>query len=207
MRKWSIVIILVVSALVALGAMNYEIQGRQEGTVKCLRAMAGEDPNTDIASAAITLATAGDWASRPTEANGLLVLTPGGGKQTPVRGIMFMACGRAAADKTFIVNYWVWFDQGPAKLAASVVYTLGTQKVVIYPRGATIADAYWADTAVVTSHWSLGFSASDNGADNGCAIVTFATVGITAIYPEVVNCDGTTGTEAAQAAVYWVGYN
>lgn len=206
MRKYVIVIVAVILAAGLILGFDYSIPAVQQGTVQLLRVMAGEDPNTAHATASVTLATAGDWGSKPAEANGLKILVPGKTKQSDVRNVLFMACGRAAADKTFTVKYWGWFDQGPAKLLASVAYTLGTQKVVKYPGGATIADAYWADTAVVTSYWPLGVVTSDDQGDNGVAMVLVNAIGLDCIYAEVLSCDGSTGTEAAEAAIYWYGY-
>lgn len=199
-----IAIITVLFSTTRLFGFDYSIQGSQQGVIELLRATANEDPNADINSVVITNETAGDYAHRPAEVNGLKRLGDQTNRTQKVY-IALMACARSAADKTFTTDVWLWYkDRGPAKKALSIAWTTGTQKVVVYPHsGASVSDSYWADTAVATSYWFTNIVSSANQGDNGVAIIVFDPQGADAIYCEVTNADGATGTEAGDVTVYW----
>lgn len=200
MKRIAILIVFLMASM----ASAIDVSGIEQGTLRLLRATANEDPNTDIGSVAITQATAGDYDSRPTVANGLMVIDSTGLMRTNAKYIGVMACARAAADKTFTVNYWLWFaGRGPAMKAVSVAYTTGTQKVVVYPHtGIAVSDSYWADSGTTTSGLPVTIGENTGGA-NGVKLIIFDAMGANAIYAEVLNADGSTGAEAGDVTVYW----
>jgi hypothetical protein len=200
MKRLLMLFVIVTSSV----ASAIDVSGIEQGSLKILRATAREDPNTGIGSVAITQATAGDYDSRPTVANGLKIIDETGLMRTNKKYIGVLACARAAADKTFTVNYWLWFaGRGPAIKAVSVDYTTGTQKVVVYPHtGVAVSDSYWADSGTVTSGLPVTIGENASGV-NGVKIIVFDAMGADAIYAEVLNADGTTGAEAGDVTVYW----
>lgn len=182
-----------------------------------MRAEAGEDPNTIIGSATITKATAGDFWSKPTDANGIINLVPSGEQKSDSYTIGIISCAGTAADKTYSVNLWAWRStNGPAQLLCTMANTTGTMQVVKYPcsmrtrglssihSGSTATSRFWSDTVSLTSYLpSSATSQSDYQGNNGLAITYVTLAGEVWLYVEVTGADGVTGTEATMVSVYF----
>lgn len=196
--------LVVIAVLFLLGAYSGPTVTHTEWQV--LRAEADEDPNTAINSASITRATAGDWDSKPTDANGILELKTIDGLSSTALTMELAACAGSAADKTFTVKLWTWAPQnGMAQLICSIDYVCGTQQVVKYPHTKAAATSkFWADTATVTPYWYSGkVGTADADGGNGVAVVKITLYGTSFYYAEVSSADGSTGTEAGDVMVYY----
>ena len=165
----------------------------------------------------LDLTTAGDFASKPTDALDLFersVFTTD--KQiTPVRpelvpnGIEFYFSGGSAAAKTFTWLIYAWRNEnGPARYVATGTGELGTQALVTYPHnGLAATSKFWADKLVITWHnWPKELEVTDeDGNSNSVGSVWMDCAGYRFWKIEIADADGSTGTEAGDIAV-WYGY-
>ena len=143
-------------------------------------------------TSAITLATEGDFAQKPT--TGVVDLTADSVAWTDnaversalthdleTNGMEIYICLSAAAGKKANFKLYAWRNEnGPAKLAAAGVATAGTQQVVKFPHnGATIATTYWCDQIAVTYHnWPKGIVGTDtDGNSNSVGSLWFDACG------------------------------
>lgn len=188
--KW--VLIGLMLALVA-GAVSSLVTFHD--SCRVLRAEASEDT-------AITLTTAGAFASKPSSA---IELPVSGGNTGPDNSIEIIVCGGDAANDTFSWRLYAWRkDNGPARLVAYGTGILGTQQVVTYPQGGTATNKFWADTFVITSqHWLKTDSVSTSTVGgNSVSSLWFDGSGYTWLYLEITDADGTS-TEAESLTAYY----
>ena len=151
-------------------------------------------------ASAVTLATAGDFASKPSTAVQLDV---------DVNGIEIIFAGGAAANKTFSWRYYAWrYRNGPAELVAYGTGILGSQAVVIYPNtGLAATNKFYADTLVITGqYWPATVSVVDGAGDDRLGKLIADMCGYEWVYMEITNADGSTGTEAGNVSVYYAYY-
>jgi hypothetical protein len=203
--KKIILFLVVLLTIFAAMAMDYVTGYGTQMQWELLRSQADEDPNAAIGSIAITTATAGDYWSKPTAANGIKEFTSPDGMSSDATAIGIAACAGSAADKTFTVNIWLWRKNGgPAQKVCSIAYTTGLMQVIKYPHnGSAATSKFWADTAVVTSTWFEGkIDTADADAGDRLAVVLITLYGEGFIYAEVASADGATGTEAGDVSVY-----
>jgi len=96
-----------------------------------------------------------------------LLESHGAGKDTEANGVSIIlhATGAANGD-TLTQKIYGYADKGPAQLIASVVWTIGTARVV-----AATATHLWADDAAITSsHIATITEADGGGSDRVCSI-------------------------------------
>lgn len=154
---------------------------------------------------ALVIATAGDFAHKPATAISLPNRLEANDRLTAARIVSLIICGGAAADKTFSYNIYAYRDiNGPAELVATGTGTIGSQAVVLYPHdGSTATNIFWADTLTDTGDWiGDGVRIDDSGNNRVCKL-TFDVFGYRWLYAEILEADGTTGTQAGDITVYY----
>lgn len=160
-----------------------------------LRSAANEDTSL------VTLATAGNFANKPSGAIQL---------DADVNGLSFIICGGSAADKTLSWKAYAWRrSNGPAEMIAYGTATLGTQQVVLYPDtgAAPAATKYWADTISITEQaWLSTVWTADAAGNNRVGKLVLDPCGYEWVYFEITSADGATGTEAGLVSVYYAYY-
>jgi len=160
-----------------------------------LRDAANEDTSL------VTLATAGDFANKPSGAMQL---------DADANGVAIIICGGAAADKTLAWKAYGWRrNNGPAEMIAYGTATLGTQQVVKYPDTGTApaATKFWADTIAITEQaWLATVWTADAEGNNRVGKLCFDYCGYEWLYVEITSADGATGTEAGLVSVYFAYY-
>lgn len=167
------------------------------------------------APAAIVLATAGDFAQKPTasldlQKKDLFIphdnIGPG---ELIQNGLAFSFTGGAAADKTFTYDIFTWANEnGPAKHTVNGTGILGTQAVVQYPHLPASADPavnkFWADTLTVTwENHPKEVESTDTIGHNSVAEVWLDGTGLRYWFIQIADADGSTGTEAGDIAVFY----
>lgn len=141
-----------------------------------MRATGAEDTLLD-------LATAGDFAQRPT--TGVLDLlkdnlewtdnsteTPALTHDLQANGVEFYIAGSTAAGRNALWYLTAWRNEnGPAKRVAEGTITTGTQAVVRWPHnGVEVANTFWCDTITITNeNWVKEVEATDDGSLNSVA--------------------------------------
>lgn len=175
----------------------------------------GEDDENGSAGApaVMTLTTQGDFAQKPATALDLFkfdLLTPRDTRhfaEHGVNGVAFCFSGGSADGKTFTFNIYGWANEnGPAVHVLQGTGTLGTQQVVKYPHNGLAPDAtrYWADTLEVSwENWFKEVEATDGTGHNTVAHVWFDSCGYRYFFIEILNADGSTGTEAGDVACFY----
>ena len=159
-----------------------------------IRAEADEDT-------ALAVATAGNFAGKPTTA--FQLLSDDYGLVSGINGGEIVFCGGDAANDTFTYKIYLYRKpNGMARLAATGTGTLGTQQVVIYPQGGAATTKFWADTLTVTDTWISTAASSDTVGSNGVASIVMDFAGYAWLYVEITNADGTTGIEAGDITAY-----
>lgn len=161
-----------------------------------LRAEANEDAST------IDLTSEGDFASKPASAVQLIARTDGTGHGGNAMELIF--CGGDTANDTFGYKIYAWrCTNGPARMAATGIGTLGTQAVVKYPHsGSTATNIYWADTLTVTHRWLRTVTSTDTSGNNETASIVLDMSGYEFFHVEITNADGTS-TKAESVSVYY----
>lgn len=227
LKKRNLFIVLCLAVLLVSFAFGADRTTKSSTQTKwsLLRSKAGEDPNTAIGSVAVTSVrtSANNYANKPADANGTITLGAetdgtgllGGSKSfsTDAYAVEIIACADAN-DKTFTVNLYAWErSNGPGQYICSIAYTCGDCNVVACltdddDNSLSEGDATtqkWADTATVTikeSYANKVLSSSAQGSD-GIARVAVLLYGQAFIYAEVLDADGTTGTEATDVTLYY----
>ncbi len=137
-----------------------------------------------------TLATAGDFANKPSDTIDILdpaFLDPTTSETkkfsfqaiSNANGIVIYFLGGDANDDAFTWNVFGWRNQnGAAELIADGTGILGSQAVVKFPHnGATATSQFWADTIVVSNnYWIKRVQATTIGS-NSVAKLWFDTAG------------------------------
>lgn len=159
-----------------------------------------------------TLATAGDFASKPSSAIDLLDiirLDPNVGTakdpkviaETAINGITFAFAGGDANDDAFTWKIFAWRNEnGPAELVADGTGVLGTQAVVKYPHNldATATNKFWADTLVISNeYWMKEIEATADGG-NSVSKIFLDAAGYRYFYVEIPTSVGVMSS--------WLGY-
>lgn len=222
--KRTIILAVLAAAFLVLPAIavEYATKMTNQTAWELLRTEAGEDPNTLVGTASITQATAGDFWSKPTDANGIIDLGTIDGLSSDAYAIEIIAIGGHATDandKTFTAEIWGWEpENGPAAIICSIAYTTGTQEVVRYPSAmpraqtailkgqAAAVTRHWADTAVTETtpkYWYSDMVTVANSGNNGIARVRIMLYGQRYIYAVIKSADGTTGAEATNVSLYY----
>jgi hypothetical protein len=156
-----------------------------------------------------TLATAGDFANKPSGAIDILdptYLDPTTEVEkdvayraiTKANGIIFSFAGGNADDDAFTWKIYGWRNEnGPAELVVDGTGILGSQAVVKYPHNeATATSKFWADTLVITKeYWMKEIEATADGG-NSVSKVWFDTCGYRYFYVEIP-------TSVGDMATYW----
>lgn len=155
MNKKTKVLLAVLASLIV--GFTFVVQGTLQEQYYVLRAEAIEQTPLD-------LATAGDFANKPSSAKEL----KSNGTNTVSNGLEITILGGDAADETFSWRLLAWKNgNGPAKLVATGTGILGTQAVNIYPQGGTATNKFWADTLVITAeYWGSDVNAPPAGGNS-----------------------------------------
>jgi hypothetical protein len=204
MRSWKIGLggLFVLGFLFVMGT-TFTVPQMHHREYQVFRAEGLEDGATFAAG--LPLTTAGDFANREADTNGIQLTTNDAGA-TEVAWMELIICGGDAANDTLsfaIVAYRK--TNGPAEVVCTATAVLGTQAVVKYPHnGATATSKFWADTMTVTNYWPVAAAASDSG-NNRVAKLRFPTLGREWFIAYVYDADGTS-TEAEAITFYWAGY-
>ena len=137
-----------------------------------------------------TLATAGDFANKPTAT--IDILDPGFLDPTTdinknvaflaiskANGIVISLAGGDADDDAFTWKIFGWKNEnGPAELVADGTGILGSQAVVKYPHnGAAATSKFWADTLVASNNYWIKRVDATNIGSNSVAKIWFDTAG------------------------------
>jgi hypothetical protein len=150
-----------------------------------LRATGAEDASR------IDLATAGDYAQRPTTGvtdilKDALEWTDNSSEHpslthdTQTNGMEIYIAGSTAHSQNVIWYLTAWRNEnGPAKRVAQGTATTGTQAVVKWPHNnAAVANTFWCDTIVITwENWLKEVEATDTGNSNSVASLWLDTCG------------------------------
>lgn len=145
-----------------------------------------------------TLATAGDFAGKPSTAIDILEpefldpsisgdTNPSVFAKTKVNGIVFSFAGGDADDDAFTWKIFAWKNEnGPAKLVADGTGILGSQTVVKYPHNdKTATNKFWADTIVVSNEYWVKEVESTGVGGNSINEVWFDMGGYRYFYVEI----------------------
>ncbi len=150
-----------------------------------------------------TLATAGDFANKPSDAIDVLDvirLDPNSSAEldpkviaiSDINGIVFYFAGGDANDDAFTWKIYAWRNEnGPAELVADGTGILGSQAVVKFPHNSVaVANKFWADTLVVSNErWIKDVEATTAGG-NSVSKVWIDTAGCRYFYVEIPTAVG-----------------
>ena len=176
------------------------------------------DENGAAGAPAVFLnATAGNFANKPASAVDILdpaFLDPTTQTakavqiiaESKVNGIAFSFTGGSAAGKTFTVDFFTWANEnGPAKHTVNMTAELGTQQVVAYPHnGVTATNKFWADKMTIAWENHLKeVEATDTVGHNSVGEIWFDMTGLRYVFPQILDADGSTGTEAGDIACFF----
>ncbi len=116
---------------------------------------------------------------------------------------MFAIGGVGQADDTFSFNLVGWGKtNGMAQIICEGNGILGTQDIVIYPRGSAVTDGLWADTITLDETTKWPSIAVYNSGDNEVATIVVDTTGLEWIQFVVYDSLGAQAGEANSTAVY-----
>lgn len=151
-----------------------------------------------------TLATAGDFANKPTGTIDILdpgfldpITEAGRGPEvianSKVNGIQFSFAGGNANDDAFTWTIFAWKNEnGPATIVANGTGILGSQAVVVWPHnpGVPVSNRFWADTLVISNdRWFKEIEATSVGG-NSVSHIWFDTAGYRYFYVEIPTAVG-----------------
>ncbi len=116
----------------------------------------------------LDLTSAGDFASKPSDAIPLKTTSGGAGHGGNIAEIVFMA--DVPGSFTYTIQAWRK-GNGMARIIATSVATTGTQEVVVFPDGGSTAFNWVDQIAAPTTNWMTPATSSDETGSNNVASI------------------------------------
>lgn len=192
--------LLVLAVLGVVFALGSALQTTQTALTE-VRDDGGEDGAS--LAAILDIATAGDSASRPSDAWDL-----GSYGAVSSGNSVYFNFAVNADGATFKAACFAWGEEnGPAQLVCTIDVTGGAQAVIKWPDSQLDVTRFWVDTATtVTDYWPKTVTVGGSGGANDLVTTLFFD-GMGKRYYKwyVWDADGTTGTQASNVSI-WGGY-